>query len=97
MKIRLTLLMLMAAPPFARAESPIAEVICAPTAEMVERLTRTMGASRTATGVRDIEAVLEVWTAPSGQWTLVQSYADGRSCILAMGADWDMAQAPDQG
>ncbi len=79
------------------AESPIAEVICAPTAEMVQRLTRSMGARRTATGIRDIEAVMEIWTAPTGQWTLVQTYADGRSCILAMGADWDMPPAPEAG
>ncbi len=80
-----------------RAESPIADVICAPTPMMVDRLTRLMGSSRAATGIRDIEAVIEVWTAPSGRWTLVQTYADGQSCIVAMGEAWDMPQASGSG
>jgi hypothetical protein len=90
MWMRLTLLALAAAPQMASAGSPIAEVICAPRDEMVARLTRQMGSTMAASGIRDAEAVIEVWTAPSGDWTLVQTYTDGRSCILAMGAAWDM-------
>lgn len=94
-RIIVSLIVLSALP--ARAQSPIADVICAPRAEMVQRLTRAYGASLAASGVRDVEAVMEVWTAPSGNWTLVQTYTDGQSCILAMGADWDMPQARDAG
>jgi hypothetical protein len=93
MKNRLALLLLWPALT-AQAESPIAEVICAPRAEMVDRLTVRMGSAVTATGIRDIEAVMEVWTSPSGRWTLVQTYSDGRSCILAMGEAWDMPALP---
>jgi hypothetical protein len=80
-----------------RAESPIAEVVCAPRAEIVQRMTRRYGAAPAATGLRDIDTLLEVWTAPSGDWTLVQTYADGLSCILAMGAAWDMPRDPGRG
>jgi hypothetical protein len=97
MYLRLAPLLVLLIAPAARADSPIAEVVCAPRAEMVNRLTRSYGANMAASGIRDIEAVMEVWTAPSGQWTLVQTYADGRSCILAMGADWDMPRLPDAG
>ena len=90
MLTRLTLLALAAIPQTASAGSPIAEVVCAPRDEMVARLTRQMGSTMAASGIRDGEAVIEVWTAPSGDWTLVQTYTDGRSCILAMGAAWDM-------
>lgn len=82
-------------PHAARAESPIAEVICAPRAEMVDRLRRTFGANIAATGLRDMETVMEVWTSTAGRWTLVQSYADGRMCILAMGEAWEMPLAAE--
>ncbi len=81
----------------AGAGGPIAEVVCAPREVMVHRLTATYGASLAATGLRDIETVMEVWTSPRGDWTLVQTYTDGQSCILAMGADWDMPDLPGAG
>jgi len=81
----------------AQADSPIAEVICAPRDVMLQRLASAQGAALAATGLRDSETVMEVWTSPGGDWTLVQSYTDGRSCILAMGADWDMPPLPGPG
>ena len=75
----------------AMAESPIAEVICAPRAEILARLT---GAELAGAGLRDAEAVLEVWTRASGDWTLVQSYANGTACILAMGEAWEAVEPP---
>ena len=68
--------------------SPIAEIICAPTPEMEQRLALNFGASRTALGMRSHEQLMELWTAPHGDWVLVASYAAGKSCILAMGEDW---------
>lgn len=73
------------------AESPIAEVICLPRTELVQRMA---GAEIAGAGLRDAEAVLEVWTRASGDWTLVQSYANGTACILAMGEAWEAAVPP---
>lgn len=73
------------------AESPIAEVICIPRAELVQRM---RGAEISGSGLRDTETVLEVWTKASGDWTLVQSYADGTACILAMGEAWEAVIPP---
>jgi hypothetical protein len=73
------------------AQSPIAEVICAPRAEMVARL---RGADVTGAGLRDTETVLEVWSRPSGDWALVQTYANGTACILAMGEAWEAVVPP---
>jgi hypothetical protein len=86
---RLIPMILLAGP--AVAESPIAEVLCAPRAEIVARLS---GATITGSGLRDAEAVLEVWARPSGDWVLVQSYANGTACILAMGEAWEAATPP---
>jgi hypothetical protein len=86
---RLILVLVLAAP--AWAQSPIAEVICAPRAEILARL---QGAERAGAGLRDAETLLEVWRRPSGDWILVQSYANGSACILAMGEAWETAAPP---
>ncbi len=72
----------------AQAKSPIAEIICEPTIHMHDKLTRQFGSHRVATGVRSPEQVMEVWTSRSGAWTMVITYANGTSCIVAMGKDW---------
>lgn len=86
---RLTLLLACATP--AAAQSPIAEVICFPRAELEQRMT---GAEVSGSGLRDSETVLEIWTKASGDWTLVQSYANGTACILAMGEAWEVVIPP---
>ena len=86
---RLILLLIISGP--AGAQTSIAEMICAPRAEI---LTRLAGAKVAGAGLRDTEAVLEVWTKASGDWTLVQSYANGTACILAMGEAWEAVEPP---
>lgn len=87
MRHRIALLLATLALP-AAGESPIAEVICAPRAQMVERLTVQYRAQLSSMGMRDRDMVVEVWADAQGRWTLVQRYANGQSCILAMGANW---------
>jgi hypothetical protein len=86
---RLIPIILLASP--AAADGPIAEVICAPRDELVQRLA---GAAVSGAGLRDTETVMEVWTKTSGDWALVQSYADGTACILAMGEAWEAVIPP---
>lgn len=79
----------------AQATSPIAEVICAPSAELTDRLESQFGESLRAQGLRDHETMLEVWSSDrTGRWTLVMSYASGQSCIVAMGEHWDQIPSP---
>lgn len=86
--LRLAILMLVLAPA-AQAASPVAPILCAPSGEMRQKLTRQFGAEQIATGIRDRESVMEVWNSDSTQsWTMVVTYADGNSCIVAMGHDW---------
>ncbi len=73
------------------AQSPIAEVICAPREDLLLRL---RGAEVAGAGLRYEDAVLEIWAEPSGDWTLVQSYANGTACILAMGEAWEATPPP---
>ena len=81
----------------ALAEGAVADLVCAPKAEMERRLTVRFGSSLSASGLRDPETLMQVWTSPQGRWTLVQSYANGQSCIVAMGEDWDMPRTGEKG
>lgn len=73
------------------AGSPIGEVICAPRAEMVHKLSHQFGERMSGMGIRSPESMMEIWQSDSsGNWTLVMNYADGKSCIVAMGEGWEM-------
>jgi predicted methyltransferase len=79
----------------AQAASPIADVICEPGARMTERMTRRQGATLSSTGLRSPEEVVELWTSPDGDWTMVIAYASGTSCIVAMGEHWSVLAPQD--
>ncbi|MBV0912560.1 hypothetical protein [Anianabacter salinae] len=92
--IRLAALSLVLAAP-AAAVSPIAEIVCAPRADMVDRLTRSYGATKNGVGLDGPERIVEMWTDRRGDWTLVMTYPDGRACIVAMGEGWEtLADSP---
>ncbi|WP_283178424.1 hypothetical protein [Gemmobacter sp. 24YEA27] len=42
--------------------------------------------------MRDSEAMIEIRADADGNWLLLQNYADGLSCLLAMGEAWDGAR-----
>ena len=83
----------------AMAGSQIAEVFCDDRDSLLLKLERSYGAERMGRGMRGPEAIIEVWAVRStGEWTLVQSYPDGKSCIVAMGENWEamgFAEVPD--
>ena len=71
-------------------EARMADVSCDDSARMTHTLTTVLGAERQGTGLRDPETMLEVWVArKSGDWMIVQNYANGTSCIVAMGEHWE--------
>lgn len=73
-----------------------ADVTCDDSARLEQMLSDAMQAERRAFGLRGPETVLEVWVDPHTQdWTLVQTYTNGTSCIIAMGEHWeDLTPAP---
>lgn len=77
----------------AAATSPIADVICAPTHKMTQKLSRQFGERLHSWGTRGPEQVMQVWTDDRGGWTMVVRYASGTSCIVAMGENWEAVQA----
>ncbi len=75
------------------ANAKMADVSCDDSARMTNMLTQVLGAERQGMGLRDPETMLEVWvTRRSGDWMIVQNYANGTSCIVAMGEHWEATQ-----
>ncbi|SPF78067.1 hypothetical protein [Pseudoprimorskyibacter insulae] len=92
MRVILPLLLILAAPAY--AGSSFSDAICFETQAMKQKLTRQMGATQRAMGLRSPDEVLEVWIDGEGEWTMVMTYASGRSCIVAMGEHWSEAALP---
>lgn len=73
----------------------ISDLFCDDSARLEKQLMTRHGAQKLGRGMRGPDALLEMWIAPgSGDWTLVQSYANGTSCIVAMGEHWEPVSAP---
>jgi len=76
------------------AQARMSDVSCDDSVRMTETLKEVMGAERQGMGLRDPETMLEVWvTARNGDWLIVQNYANGTSCIVAMGEHWEGSRA----
>ncbi len=85
--ISVVTMIVLAAPQITSAQ--LSDLVCDDSARMEEQLTSVVGAERQGWGMRDPEALLEIWIVPeTGAWTVVQNYANGTSCIMAMGAHW---------
>lgn len=78
------------------ADARLSDLQCDDTKRMTRQLSNVLGAQKQGQGLRGPDAVIEVWIDPrTGDWTLVQSYANGTSCIVAMGDHWqDLERNP---
>jgi hypothetical protein len=71
------------------ASATLSDLVCDDTARLQDQLITIVGAEKRGYGLRDPEAMLEIWIVPeSGDWSVVQNYANGTSCIMAMGEYW---------
>jgi hypothetical protein len=75
----------------------IAEVVCDTRDRMERKLERVYNAEPMGRGLRGPDVLMELWASrATGDWALVQTYLDGRSCIVAMGEDWEaLSSGPD--
>lgn len=86
-----TLITLLASPV---AANPIADILCAPTKQMQQKLEQQFRSARAASGIRGPDQMMEVWTDKRGDWAMVVRYATGTSCIVAMGEHWEDMENP---
>ncbi|MDC7743271.1 hypothetical protein [Rhizobium binxianense] len=66
---------------------------CAGRSEVIKFLDRNFAEKLTAVGLVNQNAVLEVYAAESGTWTLVVTDVHGISCILLSGDSWETMPA----
>jgi len=72
------------------ANAQTSDLSCDDSSRMMETLKNAIGATRQGMGLRDPDTTLEVWVTPhNNEWLIVQSYANGTSCIVAMGEHWE--------
>lgn len=91
-RLFLPLLLCTALPSLAAAK--MSDVSCDDRARMTTTLTEVLGAERQGMGLRDPDTMLEIWvTRRNGEWLIVQNYANGTSCIVAMGEHWETSLA----
>lgn len=90
MTLRIALISLMILAAATGAQARIDTLYCEPRDTLRELLTSEYGAEMTGQGVRGPDVILEIWAVPDdGSWTLVQTYANGQACIVAMGEHWE--------
>jgi hypothetical protein len=63
---------------------------CAERDVVIGRLAETFGERFGGGGLQDSSSVFEVWVSEaSGTWTILRTSADGTTCIMAAGTDWE--------
>lgn len=65
-----------------------AQAICGTRAALTESLERRYAEEPVSIGVDRDGAVVEVFAAPSGTWTILVTRSTGVSCLLSSGSDW---------
>jgi hypothetical protein len=68
---------------------------CAERDVVIGRLAETFGERFGGGGLQDSSSVFEVWVSEtSGTWTILKTQADGTTCIMAAGTDWEKGLSP---
>ena len=67
-----------------------AQLSCGDRAQIVATLEQHYAEKSKAIGVSSEGAVFEVLTSAEGSWTLLVSFADNRTCVIATGEAWEI-------
>ena len=69
----------------------LAQPPCAPRTLIIEKLERQFGEAPRSIGLTANGRMIEVFSsAESGTWTILMTRADGTSCLMASGSDFEM-------
>ena len=70
-----------------------AQSICAERSIIIERLENRFHESYQGAGLQSTTSLIEIWSSgESGSWTILLSNADGTSCVIASGMNWQFDQ-----
>lgn len=63
--------------------------VCGPRDKIIDRLSARYQERQSAIGMTSGGSLVELFTSPEGTWTFVHTNADGITCLLAAGEDWE--------
>jgi hypothetical protein len=87
-------LTVIAVPAFAPSGWAQGRPTCGDRSDLLAQLKEKFDEKPTGVGLTGNGTVVELTKSSSGSWTLLLSFADGRSCLMAAGENWE--QAPEQ-
>ncbi len=73
------------APSLAQAQSQF----CGERTQLLENLERTYGETPRAIGLSQDGGLLEILVSPAGGWTILVTYPNKPSCVVATGESWE--------
>ena len=79
---------MIAAPAFAQQQPP--QAACAERNDLLTQLKDKYQEDPAAFGMTGNGAVVELMTSDNGSWTLMISFPNGRSCLMATGDSWEL-------
>lgn len=88
--LRLTFALLLSGWLWAMGTAPsAAQAICGDHGEIRERLEKTYAETPQAIGLSQDGGLVEVLVSPSGGWTILITYPDRPTCVVATGENWE--------
>lgn len=69
-----------------------AQAVCAARQDMVDNLKQTYGEQQSSVGISRNGAMVEVFTSPTGTWTIIITRPNGVSCLAATGQNWQQME-----
>ncbi len=76
------------------ATAAISQPNCGKRNELIKILDQTYHEASTGLGTINELAVIEVFTSEKGSFTILASQANGISCIIATGQNWETSELP---
>jgi hypothetical protein len=89
----LALVLVLSAP----ANAQVHTLNCPPRPEALKRLLDEYGEVPAYRALAANDRLLEVLKAPDGSWSMIVTYPNGRSCLLATGETWQSVEHMPKG
>lgn len=71
-----------------------AQMVCGDRSKMVGYLDRDYQESRSGLGLASNGAVVELYTAKTGTWTMLITKPGGNTCVIGSGESWETQLTP---
>ncbi len=92
--IRLTLIAIVAALVTLGAAPASAQTICGDRTKMIGYLGQGYREARSGIGIASNGAVVELYTAKTGTWTMLVTRPGGPTCVMGSGENWERQLKP---